>query len=74
MNTATTYLKETTRSGSVLWETPVCADCLGAHLRSVTLRRGETRVMRTWNTPDTPCGMCEDEEKAADCQTGAVAR
>lgn len=74
MAKATIYLKEWTRSGSVLWETPICADCAKVHVRDVPLRRGDERVMRLWSGPETDCGMCTFDEDVADDQNGTVAR
>ena len=58
----TTYIKEWTRSGSVLWDTVVCGDCLSIHVREVCLRPGEQRVTRPWTGKPTPCGMCSVDE------------
>jgi hypothetical protein len=65
MATGTIYLKETTRSGAVLWDAVVCDICMAIHRAEVVLRRGERRQERPWTGEPRECGMCPDEETAA---------
>lgn len=63
MAQGTIYLKETTRSGSVLWETVACEACMAVH-RGITRRPGDQRIERPWRGELRECGFCEASEEA----------